>query len=120
VSAFVSLRNLGSVTRFCSTLAGCRFATTPCPIFPEIPPGSRDGCGLPDVFDPEFPDAIAYCPDYQRHGFAFQVARSFGFYDGGLARTVVLLKHEQIEPPRKWFAKRLATLVDKEAERQCF
>jgi hypothetical protein len=28
-----------------------------------------------------------------------------GFYDGGLARAVVLLKHEQIEPLGKWFAK---------------
>jgi predicted amidophosphoribosyltransferase len=69
--------------------------------FPEIPPGSCDGCGLPGTFDPEFPKELSYCQDCQQHRFAFDLVRSFGFYDGGLARAILLLKHEQIEPTRK-------------------
>ncbi len=85
--------------------------------FQKIPPGSCDLCGQPGTFDPEFPKALSYCPDCQRHRFAFQLARSYGFYDGTLACAILLLKHEQIEPLGAWFANRLAELVQNEAER---
>jgi len=85
--------------------------------FQKIPPGSCDLCGQPCTFDPEFPKAVSFCPDCQQHRFAFQVARSYGFYEGTLARAIVLLKHEQIEPLGTWFARRLTELVQKEAER---
>jgi ComF family protein len=85
--------------------------------FQRIPPGHCDGCGLPGVFDPEFPKEAAYCVDCQQHRFAFQMARSFGFYDGALARALVMLKYEEIEPLGKWFANRLAELVRSESER---
>jgi predicted amidophosphoribosyltransferase len=66
--------------------------------FAKIPAGSCDMCGLPGTFDPESPREFSYCQDCQQKRFAFQLARSFGFYEGTLARAVVMLKHEQIEP----------------------
>jgi predicted amidophosphoribosyltransferase len=85
--------------------------------FAEIPPGSCDLCGLPGTFDPEFPQVTALCADCQQRRFAFQMARSFGFYEEALARAIVLLKYEEITPLGKWFAQRLAQLAKKEAER---
>jgi len=85
--------------------------------FQKIGPGSCDFCGQPGAFDPEFPKDLAYCPGCQRHRFAFQLARSYGLYEGPLARAIVLLKHEQIEPLGAWFARRLVEVVQKEAER---
>jgi competence protein ComFC len=85
--------------------------------FQEIPPGSCDICGLPCTFDPEFPKERSFCSDCQEHRFGFQLARSFGFYEGALARAILLLKHEQIEPLGSWFASRLSDLVHKVGER---
>jgi ComF family protein len=50
------------------------------------------------------------CPD---RGFAFDATRSFGIYDGGLARAIVLMKYERIEPLGDWFAKRLLETVER-------
>jgi competence protein ComFC len=85
--------------------------------FQEIPPGSCDICGMPGTFDPEFPKELSYCLDCQEHRFDFQLARSVGFYEGTLARAILLLKHEEIEPLGKWFAERLSEVVRKEGER---
>jgi competence protein ComFC len=85
--------------------------------FQQLPPGGCDICGFPGTFDPDFPKGVSYCADCQRHRFAFQLARSFGFYGGALARAIVLLKHEQIEPLGKWFADRLADLVVQQGAR---
>ena len=80
-------------------------------------PVSCQLCGKPGDFDPKIPKDIAYCSDCQRHRFAFQFARSYGLFEGALARAVILLKHEQIEPLGVWFARRLAEVVDNNAER---
>jgi hypothetical protein len=40
----------------------------------------------------------------------------FGVYEGTLARAVLLLKHEHIEPLGNWFAEQLAGLIGKESE----
>lgn len=80
-------------------------------------PGSCDLCGRPATFDPEFPKEVSFCADCQRHRFGFEVARSYGLYEGALAQAVLLLKHEQIEPLGAWFAKCLAEVVRKEAGR---
>ena len=85
--------------------------------FQKIPPGSCDLCGQPGTFDPEFPKALSTCPDCQHHRFAFQLARSYGFYEGTLARAILLLKHEQIEPLGTRFAICLAELVQNEGGR---
>lgn len=85
--------------------------------FPKIPPGSCDVCGLPGTFDPEFPKERSLCPDCQEKRFGFELARSFGIYEGALARAILLLKHEQIEPLGAWFSQRLAEVVQRELER---
>jgi predicted amidophosphoribosyltransferase len=66
--------------------------------FQEIPPGSCDICGLPATFDPEFPKELPLCAECQQRRFIFQLARSYGCYEGTLARAILPLKHEQIEP----------------------
>ncbi|HEX9344367.1 MAG TPA: ComF family protein, partial [Candidatus Acidoferrum sp.] len=53
------------------------------------------------------------CRECRERGFAFDAARSFGIYDGALARAIVLMKYDRIEPLGAWFAKRLI-----EAERK--
>ena len=85
--------------------------------FQEIPPGYCDVCGQPGAFDPEFPKEIPYCPDCQQRRFAFQLARSYGLYEGALARAIVLLKHEEMESLGNWFAERLSEVVQKEGQR---
>jgi competence protein ComFC len=85
--------------------------------FREIPPGSCDICGLPATFDPEFPKELPVCADCQERRFAFEFARSYGCYEGALARAILLLKHEPIEPLGNWFAERLAEVVRRESRR---
>ena len=119
----------GALTSVCFP-AGCRFCNqiltdarrlplcdTCLSLFPKIPPGSCDLCGQPGTFDPEFPKEIPFCSDCRQQKFAFQMARSYGFYEGTLARAILLLKHEQIEPLGAWFADRLAEVVQGEAGR---
>jgi competence protein ComFC len=79
--------------------------------------GSCDLCGLPGTFNPEFPEEISFCRDCQEKRFAFQLARSFGIYDGSLVRAILLLKYERIEPLGGWFAERLADVARSEKER---
>jgi ComF family protein len=85
--------------------------------FQRVLPGCCDICGLPAAFDPEFPKQTPYCPDCQQHRFAFELARSYGYYEGTLSRAVLLLKHEQIEPLGRWFAAELAEVVRSQGER---
>jgi len=85
--------------------------------FTAIPPGSCDLCGLPGTFDPEFPKAVSYCRDCQQRRFAFELARSYGIYEGVLVRAILLLKYEHIEPLGNWFAGRLAEIVAKQPDR---
>jgi ComF family protein len=85
--------------------------------FTAIPPGNCDLCGLPATFDPEFPRAVSHCRDCQERRFAFQLARSYGIYQGSLVRALLLLKYERIEPLGTWFAERLAEVVAKEPDR---
>jgi hypothetical protein len=46
-------------------------------------------CGLPGTFDPEFPKELSLYADCQKGRFGI-VARSFGIYEGALARAVLL------------------------------
>jgi competence protein ComFC len=84
--------------------------------FPVVPPGSCDLCGQPGTFDPEFPKAVSFCTDCQQHRFAFQLARSYGWYDGELVRAILLAKHERIEPLGAWFAERMAEVARHQGE----
>jgi len=85
--------------------------------FARVLPGSCDLCGQPGTFDPEFPNAASFCRDCQQQRFAFQLARSFGLYEGVLVRAILLLKYERIEPLGAWFAARLAEVARSEGER---
>ena len=51
------------------------------------------------------------CLDCMEGKFRFQLARSFGVYEGALARAIVLLKYERIEPLGSFFAMRLLELA---------
>ena len=51
------------------------------------------------------------CGDCATGKFAFQLARSFGLYEAALARSIVLLKYERIEPLGRLFANYLLELV---------
>lgn len=85
--------------------------------FPRLQPGICDLCGRPGTSNPEFPRTLSFCGDCQERRFAFQMAKSYGLYEGPLVRAILLLKHEQIEPLGVWFADRLAEVVGNEAER---
>jgi predicted amidophosphoribosyltransferase len=63
--------------------------------FQEIPAVYCDLCALPGTIDPEFPRETSFCADCQRRRFAFEFARNFDFYEGALARAILLLKVER-------------------------
>ena len=54
------------------------------------------------------------CPECQTREYAFDRSRSYGLYKAVLARAIVLLKFERVEPLGHWFAGRLADLARKE------
>jgi len=68
-------------------------------------------CGqpLPVAADPGEGEPV--CRDCVEGKFGFQIARSFGVYEGALSRAIVLLKHERIEPLAHLFATYLLELV---------
>jgi ComF family protein len=53
------------------------------------------------------------CLDCAERTYRFERARSYAAYRGTLARAVVLLKFERIEPLAAYFAERLATLAQR-------
>jgi ComF family protein len=75
--------------------------------FRELPEEICVRCGQPWAEDGDVDGDESVCRECQERGFAFDAARSFGVYDGALARAIVLMKYERIEPLGAWFAKRL-------------
>src|ERR1700686_1142512 len=65
-------------------------------------------CGQPWIEGGVTEGSGGLCGECRERGFAFDAARSFGVYDGALARAIVLMKYERIEPLGAGFAKRLA------------
>jgi competence protein ComFC len=59
----------------------------------------------------------SFCRDYREKRFAFQLARSFGLYEGTLVRAILLLKYERMEPLGVWFAEQLAEVARNEKGR---
>ena len=76
--------------------------------FRKIPEETCTRCGQPWPEGGDVDGDESLCRECRERGFAFDAARSFGVYDGGLARAIVLMKFERIEPLGAWFAKRLA------------
>ena len=54
--------------------------------------------GQPETGAPANPEVNSLCVACQEHTYRFHVARSFGIYEGALARAIVMLKFEGIEP----------------------
>jgi ComF family protein len=79
--------------------------------FAEIRPPVCQLCGQPDVATSADAEATTVCVACQEQTYGFEVARSFGVYEGPLARAIVLLKYEPIEPLGDWFARRLEAIV---------
>jgi ComF family protein len=48
--------------------------------------------------------------------YAFDFARSFGAYTPRMSRAILLLKYGNVAPLGAWFARRLASLVDRQPE----
>jgi len=85
--------------------------------FAEIPLPVCERCGQPWSNEAAEEESSALCRECRERGFAFTAARSFGIYEGNLARAIVLLKYEQIEPLGAWFAKRLQAIAENAGEK---
>lgn len=79
--------------------------------FPQLPADVCERCGQPWSPEAAEEDSSASCRECRERGFAFDAARSFGLYQGNLARAIILLKYEQLEPLGAWFARRLQELA---------
>lgn len=75
--------------------------------FRELPEEICERCGQPWAEGGDVDGDANVCRECRERGFAFDAARSFGVYEGGLARAIVLMKYERIEPLGAWFAKQL-------------
>ncbi len=73
-------------------------------------------CGRP------FPSAVAatarrpLCHACRRGVYAFDLARSYGVYDGPMVQAITLLKYRAVTPLGGWFAARLAELAARPPE----
>src|SRR5579863_1838461 len=80
--------------------------------FRILPLETCDRCGQPSTAGADSGGDVDgdenICRECHEREFAFDAARSFGIYEGALARAIVLMKFERIEPLGTWFAKRLA------------
>src|SRR5437879_118859 len=72
-----------------------------------LPGEGCECCGQPWTEGGDVDGDENVCRECRERGFAFDAARSFGVYDGALARAIVLMKYERIEPLGEWFAKQL-------------
>jgi len=85
--------------------------------FDKLPAEVCERCGQPWSLEAAEEEASAVCRECRERGFAFDAARSFGLYEGNLAKAIVLLKYEQIELLGTWFAKRLQEVLQKLPEK---
>lgn len=66
--------------------------------FPRMPTQACERRGQSWSLEAAEEEASAICGECRERGFAFDQARSFGVYEGDLAKAIVLLKYEAIEP----------------------
>jgi competence protein ComFC len=74
-------------------------------------------CGQPWLMAGDASGSEQICRECRDQKYAFDVARSYGIYEGALARAIVLMKYEKIEPLGTWFAKQLDEVVRAEGKR---
>ena len=79
--------------------------------FQPVPRPFCEICGRPLPGLTTLERELALCPACRDRTYAFERARSFAIYEGALARAILLLKFEQIEPLGVWFAQRLAEIA---------
>jgi ComF family protein len=60
--------------------------------------------------------SLPQCHLWRSQVYAFDLARSFGAYAPRMSRAILLLKYGNVVPLGAWFAKRLASLVDRQLE----
>jgi ComF family protein len=84
--------------------------------FQRVPQPYCGICGRPLPGLTHREDEPPLCPACHDKTYAFDRALSFAIYEGALVQAVLLLKFEQIEPLGRWFAERLAGLVESEGE----
>ncbi len=84
--------------------------------FQPLPEKVCEVCGLPlEALSSSGAESLL-CAVCREDYFSFDRARSFAVYDGLLVKAVVLLKFEPLAPLGKWFADRLAELVERNRE----
>ena len=84
--------------------------------FVPVPENACQVCGRPLPALEQNQTRLRVCPVCCDKTYAFDRARSFALYEGNLARTIVILKFERIEPLGAWFADRLAEVVEREKD----
>ena len=73
-------------------------------------------CGRPLEALPTLAGEPVICPACKQGKYGFDCARSFGMYEGALIRAILLLKFEEMTPLGRWFADRLAEVVQRETD----
>lgn len=84
--------------------------------FRALPDKVCDVCGAPLEAPPSAGAERLLCAVCRGDFFSFDRARSYAAYEGLLVKAVVLLKFEPLAPLGKWFADRLAELVQRQGE----
>lgn len=79
--------------------------------FHPLPPRSCAVCGTPLEMRPLLGREALKCRSCPEHRYGFDCARSYAVYEGALVRAVVLLKFEEMAPLGRWFARKLADMV---------
>ncbi|HYL61188.1 MAG TPA: ComF family protein [Candidatus Methylomirabilis sp.] len=84
----------------------------------EAPPErSCEICGQPQPAFVTEPGELVLCRACQVKTYAFERARTYGTYEGALARAILILKWERMEPLAAWFAARLAEVVSRQGDK---
>jgi ComF family protein len=73
-------------------------------------------CGRPFISPVAIQAREPLCHACRRDVYAFDVARSFAKYNNAMARTIILLKYEEVTRLGAWFAARLEEVVAREPE----
>jgi ComF family protein len=85
--------------------------------FAAVPKPLCELCGRPFfVNTPDFAERIVLCRLCRRGTYAFDRARSYGIYNDAMHRAVLLLKHEEMAPFGRWFARRITEVVQAHPE----
>ncbi|HKW57280.1 MAG TPA: ComF family protein [Candidatus Acidoferrum sp.] len=78
--------------------------------FAEGPAPICEICGRPQPSLAPAAETSPLCQVCARNTYGFERVRSYGVYEGALARAILLLKWERMDPLAAWFAERLGDL----------